>query len=141
MKTVTRRTIAAAMPMIAFGRSVSGVSAESDQSAILTQLIGEVIERGDMSNLDKLVTPDVTIAVLGITNIDEFLEASTDAFENRSSTYDKVSFLIESIAENEDWCHALVRFEGKKKAGGMETRPVFYVARFHDGLIQALYLG
>lgn len=137
-----RRNAAGAMAAVIMGSVQVSASADEDgKASILTQLIDEVIADGNVDNLPGLVSPDVTIAVLGVTNIDEFRDASIDGFESRSEQYETSSFEIQSIAENEEWCHALLRFEGKKTTGKMEARSVFYVARFQDGLIHQLYLG
>ena len=118
-----------------------GTAQSSNQSKVMTMLIEEVIRDGDMSNLDSIVTSDVTIATLGVTNIDEFMVASQDGYNARQSEYSRLDMEIVSMAENGDWVHAMVNATGDKQVGRKSTMMLFYVGQFRDGLISNLYFG
>jgi hypothetical protein len=102
---------------------------------VLRDLIETVIASGDTSTLGEYVTSDVAIADYGVSGIDAFREVSDTGHQGRQTQYDDYSFEIVSIAESDEWAHALVRFTGDG-----ESRSVFYAARFSDGLISELYL-
>lgn len=106
----------------------------------LRSLIESVIAKGDTSGLDKLVTEDVTIPGANVTGIDAFRAASDAGHISRTERYTEMTFDILSLAEADEWAHALVRFEGITKGGQTEERYVFYVARVDGGLIAELYL-
>ncbi len=107
----------------------------------LRRLVDEVIQAGDMSGLDTIVASNVTIAGFSVTGIDGFRDASIEGAAIRAEKYREHAFAVTSIAENEEWAHALVRFIGEQASGRKETRHVFYVAKFADGLIAELYLS
>lgn len=136
---MNRRTAATAIAALALApRMASTASANSN---MLTRFIDDVIADGNVDELDQLVSPTVSIPSMGVVGIDEFREASIDGASSRAEQYDTFKFEIVSIAESDDYAHALVRFEGKQKAGRMEARHLFYVAQFRDGLIETLWLG
>lgn len=110
-------------------------------AATLRRLIDEVIQDGDMSGLDTIVASNVTIAGFSVTDIDGFRDASIEGAAIRAKKYREHAFEVTSIAENEEWAHALVRFTGEQASGRKEARHVFYVAKFADGLIAELYLS
>ena len=135
---MNRRALVATAIVAAAAPSTALASGNADT---LRRLIDEVVAAGDMSNLESIVSGNVTIAVLGITDIDGFRAASVEGAAARAENYREHAFEVTSIAENEQWAHALVRFTGEQVSGRKETRHVFYVAKFTDGLISELYLS
>lgn len=126
--------LASALPAVAHGQGTR-------HSDTLRQLIDEVIADGNLSNLDTLVSPEVTIAADGVYGIDNFRDASVQGYASRMETYADIAFIVVSVAEQGEWAHALVRYAGERHSGRMEKGYVFYAAMFTDGLISHLYLS
>ena len=104
-------------------------------------LIEEVIRDGDMSNLETIVTEDVTVPVLGVSDIEAFEQVSIEGNDAREAEFKSIEMSIVSMAENGQWVHALVRAEGELRTGRKQNLSLFYVAEFRDGLIARLYFG
>lgn len=133
-RTAVIATLAATLATPAFADTTS-------HSDVLRQLIDEVIADGNFSNLDALVAEDVSIPDLGVSNREQFLDASIQGDSARREAFSEFEMTIESIAENEDYAHALVRLVGTLDNGRKQNLTALYAARFRDGLISHLYLS
>lgn len=115
--------------------------AQSGNGERLRQLIDEVILKGDLSNLDSLVTEDIEIPGSEIRGRDSFKRLSEYAYQDRAEKYESMSMDFVSIADTDTHAHALVLFEGKQKSGGTSSQWALYAAEFRDGLVRYLYIG
>jgi hypothetical protein len=114
---------------------------EDDQSNILRRLIVEVIGDRYMRNLGQLVAPNVVVRSMSINTIQEFQQACEDGRMSMSEDFSEIALVVVSVAENEEWAHALVRYGGERSDGTLAKGNLFYAAYFADGLISHLYLG
>ena len=133
-RTLITATALSSLPFMASAES-------SPQAEVMTMLIEEVIRDGDMSNLADIVTDDVVVATLGVRSIKEFEDVSIAGYEARMSEFSSLDMELVSVAENGEWCHALVQATGELRSDRKQSLTLFYVAQFRDGLISRLYFG
>ena len=115
--------------------------AQSDEPLVLERLITEVVAGGDVSVLPDLVAADATIPDYDVSGIDAMIAASEAGHQSRQEQYSDYEFVIQAIAESDDWQLAYVRLIATTTAGEDEDTPGFYAARVVKGLITELYIG
>lgn len=108
--------------------------------AALRILIRDVIDRGDVSQIADIVTPEIAMPDFNIAGIDDFTRASIAAHKQRQRRYSAYTFAIEAVAAVAGWHLAYVRFSGTTTVGGAEDVPVFYAARMDGGRIAELFM-
>lgn len=135
---MNRRTAFIATLAAAIARPADARTSNSD---VLRQLIDEVIADGNLSNLDTLVAENVAIPKLGVSNIEQFGDVSIQGYNARKEAFTELDMSITSIADNGDYAHALVRFEGTLDNGRKQSDDVLYAAEFRDGLIVRFFLS
>lgn len=116
---------------------------DNDEGQVMRRFIDEVLNEGNVDNLDAIIHPDVEMPDLDLTGIEAFREASISADEGRRSRFDAFSFDVEAIlAEDVDavsWAVAVARFIGSTRDGVNFDVPAFYAAQLEDGVIRTLY--
>lgn len=143
MGNIGRRRFATWSIAAAIALSVGRVAAQDDDGSVMRRFVDEVLNEGNVDNLDAIAHPEIRMPDLGLSGIDAFREASVRADEGRRRDLDSFEFAVEVALEDDVddvvWALALTRFAGVSGQGTDFDVPAFYAAELEDGLIRTLY--
>lgn len=133
--TISAGLAAAFFPAMAFGQE------DTSSVDLLTRMITEVIQAGDVSVIPELVSANISIPDFNISGIDGFTAASEAGHASRQESFTDYAFGIVAIFGDDEWAVAYVRMTGTTTDGVSEDVAVFYSVRIVDGLISEMYLA
>lgn len=140
---ISRRRVTGAAAGLGMGLIADRATAQDDES-VMRRFVDEVLNEGNVDNLDAIAHPEIRMPDLGLSGIDAFREASVQADEGRRGDLDSFEFAVEVIIDGEDeegsaWSMAFTRFLGVSGEGADFDVPAFYAAELEGGLIRTLY--